>query len=384
MCRRKLSQAGFTLVELLVVIAIIGILVALLLPAVQSAREAARRTQCTSNLKQVCLAAINYESANGTFPPGRLQPDWIKAGQTTPSRSYTNYLSVSPDDTTGFYSVHVWILPYMEAGNVYDLIDFNIAQVKKLTSGGTPSNPHYNAYSTAQGLFLCPSDPAQERVISENSYRCNFGGSTPAGGARSSGQQAVFKSRPSDPWDVGGNGAFTIGKKGLSSRAFIDGLSQTAFFSERTRGSGVPSTSVEPTRDDIVTAQSRPDSPVELGPLMDECAAYQPTVSEHNFTGAGRWLPGSDWSNGWPFAGYDSTQYNHVAPPNWSGFDCALFSSISDTPGEHCIVAPRSKHNGVVIVAFGDGHAETVSDDIDLITWRAWGSRNGGDIPNGQ
>ena len=73
------KSSGFTLVELLVVIAIIGVLVALLLPAVQAAREAARRTQCINNIKQMGLGAVNYESAHGSFPPGRLYPDWQKA-----------------------------------------------------------------------------------------------------------------------------------------------------------------------------------------------------------------------------------------------------------------------------------------------------------------
>ena len=74
-------RPGFTLVELLVVIAIIGVLVALLLPAVQAAREAARRTQCVNNVKQMGLGAVNYESAHGAFPPGRMRPDWEINGQ---------------------------------------------------------------------------------------------------------------------------------------------------------------------------------------------------------------------------------------------------------------------------------------------------------------
>ena len=74
-----------------------------------------------------------------------------------------------------------------------------------------------------------------------------------------------------------------------------------------------------------------------------------------------------------------NTEYNHVAPPNWSGYDCGIVSYIADTPWEHAIVAPRSDHPGVVVVSYGDGHTETIADNIDLLVWRAMGSRNGED-----
>jgi prepilin-type N-terminal cleavage/methylation domain-containing protein len=363
------SRRAFTLVELLVVIAIIGVLVALLLPAIQAAREAARRTQCVNNVKQMALAAANYESAKGYFPPGRLIPDWVRAGSTTEAAG-TNYEGVAAADKTGFYSVHIWLLPYMEATNVFNLIDFKIAQVKKMTN---PTNPHLSAYSTAQSLFICPSDSNTERITSENNYRSNFGGSTPAGGARSAG---VYTARPTDPWDCAGNGAFSIGTKGLGADNFVDGLSNTAFFAERTKGSA-RALSDNVSISDIVTSPSRPSSPVPVDQFFQECQNNVPQISQFNFMAAGRWPPGEDWSNGWPFAGYDSTQYNHVAPPNWQGYDCGSISAIPDTPHEFAIVAARSEHPGSVVVAFGDGHTDIVNDGVDLAVWRAVGSRNG-------
>jgi prepilin-type N-terminal cleavage/methylation domain-containing protein/prepilin-type processing-associated H-X9-DG protein len=379
----KHEVRGFTLVELLVVIAIIGVLVALLLPAVQAAREAARRTQCINNIKQMGLAAANYESAKKTFPPGRLIPDWIQAGQTTENSS-TNYGNIGPNDKTGFYSVHIWLLPYMEANNVFQLINFKVAHQKVMTSDdGTPTNTNYQAYATAQNMFICPSDPNTDRVISENNYRSNFGGSLPAGGARSAG---VYTPRSSDLWDCGGNGAFSIGKVGLKAKTYIDGLSKTAFFSERTKGSAQDEGSNLPTLSDVVTTPGRgsfSEPTYQVQAFYDDCARYQPVVSEFNNPYSGRWPPGKPFSNGWPFAGYDCTQYNHVAPPNWEHFDCGDISGFPDRPWENAIVSARSEHSGTVNVAFGDGHTSVISNDVDLAVWRALGSRNGEEAVEG-
>lgn len=130
----KKRLAGFTLVELLVVIAIIGVLVALLLPAVQAAREAARRAECTNNLKQVGLAMMNYESARGTLPIGDLR-------QRTAS--------------TGIDSLGTWItltMPYMENGNLYQNMDFTQPYYANGSINGVP-----NHHVFLEG-HLCPSD----------------------------------------------------------------------------------------------------------------------------------------------------------------------------------------------------------------------------------
>jgi prepilin-type N-terminal cleavage/methylation domain-containing protein/prepilin-type processing-associated H-X9-DG protein len=371
---------GFTLVELLVVIAIIGVLVALLLPAVQAAREAARRTQCVNNVKQMALGAANYESAKKTFPPGRLNPDyeasqggvWKEAA--LPGGSHYNF-DWSPTGRAGNFSVHIWLLPYMEATNVWNLIDLKKGQSKKMTSGGTPVNPHYQAYATAHALFICPSDPNTGVVISENNYRSNFGGSTPFAGTTSGGDANTLNP---DGLPAGGNGAFSYGKRGLKASEYTDGLSKTAFFSERTKGSG-GTDGTPPTRFEIVgMGQGNNVSSIKIDTLFNSCANFT-TPSGPVLYGAGRWLPGDDWSNGWPFAGYDASQYNHVAPPNWQGQDCGSQTYVPDTPVEHAIVAARGEHNGSVVVAFGDGHTAIVSDGVDLVVWRAIGSRNGGE-----
>jgi prepilin-type N-terminal cleavage/methylation domain-containing protein len=375
----KQTRTGFTLVELLVVIAIIGVLVALLLPAVQAAREASRRTTCVSNVKQMALAAANHESAKSYFPVGRKRPDretfngtsWKEAIPTSA------YGSVTPSASERFnnFSVHIWLLPYMEQASIYNMIDFKLGQFKKMTEGSKKS-PHYNAYATAQGLFLCPSDPNTGVIISENNYRSNFGGSTPFAGYFQ--DDASFDPTTlSTPENLpgGGNGAFSYGRVGLKAKDFTDGLSKTAFFSERTKGSG--NTDGAPlTKYDVIGMGQGNGRSTNVESLYNSCATAT-TPSGPVFYGAGRWLPGDDYSNGWPFAGYDASQYNHVAPPNWSGQDCGSNSYIADTPYEHAIVAARSDHPGSVVVGFGDGHTSVVADSIELAVWRAIGTRNG-------
>lgn len=133
----RTGRRGFTLVELLVVIAIIGILIALLLPAVQAAREAARRSQCTNNLKQIGLGLHNYHSATKAFPPG-----WVR----------THGTSADPDDPSWAWSVSV--LPYMEQQPLYQRLN-----ASKVTMSYVFKND-LAALQTAVSTYMCPSDTA--------------------------------------------------------------------------------------------------------------------------------------------------------------------------------------------------------------------------------
>ena len=134
-----MRRRGFTLIELLVVIAIIGVLISLLLPAVQAAREAARRAQCTNNLKQIALASLNYESAQGTLPPGQL----LQIYRAPFTYSYG-------------HSVFVSILPYLEGSSIYQAYNFAVSW----------RNEHnVTVAGAALNALWCPSDPSASKRL---------------------------------------------------------------------------------------------------------------------------------------------------------------------------------------------------------------------------
>jgi len=137
--RRTSSRRGFTLIELLVVIAIIGVLIALLLPAVQSAREAARRTQCINNLKQLALAANNYESTYGSLPPGNLPQIWTQTG----------------DFYTGV-NCFAFMLGFIEADTLFDAYNFNMSM---------RDGANVTAAATNLQVLWCPSDPEASELV---------------------------------------------------------------------------------------------------------------------------------------------------------------------------------------------------------------------------
>jgi len=151
--RPRSRRDGFTLIELLVVIAIIAILVALLLPAVQQAREAARRSSCKNNLKQIGLALHNYHDVHNVFPPG-----WIGA------RNNAHHTGLESDDVTNFRSGFGWatmLLPAMEAGNLYDRFNFDEPVADQLAT----ANVNEPFLDEAIPTFQCPSDPKPDTFL---------------------------------------------------------------------------------------------------------------------------------------------------------------------------------------------------------------------------
>ncbi|MFO0910525.1 MAG: DUF1559 domain-containing protein [Isosphaeraceae bacterium] len=371
-CRR-----GFTLIELLVVIAIIAVLIALLLPAVQSAREAARRSQCVNNLKQIGLGLHNYHSTHNCFPPGRLYPDAIVGG--VPRLTLTSYGTGNLPDAlgnwSGYYSVHCHILNFMEQTAAYNAMNFSGVNLGQLqNSSGAIVSVNYTTYTMTSGSFICPSDPyGGSGPGGENNYRANFGGSTPyaGGGLRGDNTQKMGTD----------NGMFTYGP-GIGISAVIDGTSNTAMFAERTKGSA--SFANPGPGDNIIS----PSYTITFNPVAD--ADNLMRICNGTFANSqfmyqqGRYVSspgfGLQFSDGWGYAWYISTLYNHVAPPNWQGRDCGVGSSLMDTPSEHAINSSRSLHPGGVNVCMADGSVKFIKNTVSVPTWRAIGTRNGGEV----
>ncbi len=324
----KKRRAAFTLVELLVVIAIIGILVALLLPAVQAAREAARRTQCANNMKQAALALHNYHSTFQRFP------------------------GIGPTSPTAF-SVQAQILPYAEQQNLVDLIDF---QSPIYTGGGMggPATIHPNNEQAARHLvpmFRCPSD-GQVDLFTE--FDCNA-----ALGQAYRGTNLVVStgSGRDGNWRISNrtDGLFYYGSASRFAD-MTDGTSNVVVFSETLLGNGISRGAEPPARPhEMVAFQSSQASNPNMWAITANPSYWQ------GYRGYA-WILGKQY--GTTFSTYSTPNPKHPDAV-WMAF--GWFSA-------------RSFHPGGVNVGLGDGSVRFVSDTIDLTTWHNLGSIADGQV----
>jgi len=317
------NHRGFTLIELLVVIAITGILMALLLPAVQQARAAARRTQCKNNLKQIGIALHSYHVTNGMFPAAHLD-----TGTTGPAfRHQIGWLT--------------YLLPMIEQNNVYDRIDFTkIGPSNNLPNpnGSVTSNPAFFAMGGVNiNTYVCPSDPIirVSKVWAPANYMGNQGINCRCRGKSCSG---VFGH---DTW--------------TRIAEITDGLSNTIATGETLKGDLDPST----LQDNYIFAR-RGGGVGADAQNIDTCQGLTPNASDR----ATVWLGGHPQHN----------MFSTDRAPNDPRCDCKA-------PNNGCTnFAARSAHPGGVNIGMCDGSVHFISDSISVTVMRAIGTKRGREV----
>ncbi len=333
--RRK----AFTLIELLVVIAIVGVLIALLLPAVQAAREAARRMHCKNHLRQIALATQNYQSAVRFYPPSICLPVGRAVGNS------------------GDWSAQARILPFLEQGSLYSHVDFGITYEQVSLQGQPISTVRIPTY-------LCPSeindqlrlDAAGKPFHWPLNYVFNMG--------------IWFVWNPTT--NKGGDGAAYPNSR-LGPAAFPDGLSDTLCLSEAL--AYTPYYRNTTTASDLI-----PASPADVAAL---CAGGQakmgPGVNDN--TGHTEWVDGRASHVGFTTVFSPNT----VIPFRYDGLTYDIdFSSqkegASPNNPTYAAMPARSHHPGIVQAAMMDGSIHSVSDSIEPHVWRALSTRNGHEV----
>jgi prepilin-type processing-associated H-X9-DG protein/prepilin-type N-terminal cleavage/methylation domain-containing protein len=328
-------ETGFTLVELLVVIAVIGVLIALLLPAVQAAREAARRMSCTNNLKQWGIALHNYESAAGAFP------------------------GIGTTCFVDTFSPQAWLLPFCEQDDLKDLMRFDVPLVDMAQGKSRLEPEHWPAAKTAIPMLLCPgNDTDPVKPVDVGNGKPDLAGSCyVANGGSGLNNNCVTMSET--------DGMFWVGSR-VRIGDITDGTSHTVAFTETIIGPGdspeVTPSDLQPYRANLGTnvagLYSAVDS-VESGNF----SGFLGLVSSWDATRSTAWIQG--------YAPRAPVVIGYLTPNH----PCPDLTARSAR-----LSAARSRHPGGANVLFCDGSVRFVDDMIDKHNWRAMWTRAGGEI----
>ncbi len=336
--KRAYCPRAFTLIELLVVIAIIGVLIALLLPAAQQAREAARRIQCVNNLKQMGLALHNYETVVGALPPAIV-------------------LSGSGNTVSWWvgWSIHVRVLPFVEQGSAFASINFNL-------SGDGPENNTVARQS--MGMYLCPSEvdprPAAANVGISNvtNYGFCMGDWFVWGGFRGPENREAFGPNRSRRW-----------------ADFSDGMSQTMLAAEVKakqplyRDCGGLSRVNQP--------QTVPDPSADPSQFLPEIQGGGPCEFKASHS---EWTDGQAHHAGFTTAFTPNRRVPGTDPQGRAGdFDITGQREKRGGP-TFAVITSRSYHPGGVNLLFGDGGVKFIKNSVHGATWRALGTVAGGEV----
>jgi prepilin-type N-terminal cleavage/methylation domain-containing protein/prepilin-type processing-associated H-X9-DG protein len=358
---------GFTLIELLVVIAIIAVLIALLLPAVQAAREAARRSQCVNNLKQLGLGLHNYHSSNNTFPMGGSKGPNTQAGATTAGGT---------PGTTGYtptwdgWSSMAVMTPFLEQAPLYASMNFSYAPG---ITGNYGQIGNLTAFQSKVAIFLCPSDGLAGQV-SINNYFASTGPTT---------INCCSNGNMSPPGLFGYETCFSIA-------AVTDGTSNTIAFSESLTGEANPATpgyrgnstgAVAGTpQGNGVTAGNEINVTLigggNLGMAMQLLQTdYQLCTAKLNMAGGFNSGAGWRWANG--AMGY--SMFNTVTTPNKNKWSACRIDCCVQAEHAHYVQA-MSNHSGGVNVGLADGSVRFIKDSIAPTMWWALGTKAGSEV----
>jgi prepilin-type N-terminal cleavage/methylation domain-containing protein len=318
---------GFSLIELLVAIAIIAVLVAMLFPAVQQAREAARRAQCKSHLKQIGLALHNYESSFGAFPPAAIYP-----------------VASTSDDT---YSAQARLLPYVDQNNLYAQIDFNLAAT---------SQPDVVRQRIA--VYLCPSEVNDTPRITTTLTRY------PLNYAVNVGTWLVYNPATGQ----GGDGALPA-NRATHTADFTDGLSNTLGFAEVKAFTGLVHDGGNPNAPGAAP-------PGSIGALLALGGQFTAQLAH---TG---WTESPAFQTGFTFVFTPNTTVAYSSAGTMADVDWdSRREGASATQLTYAAMTARSFHSGGIVNALVmDGSVRSFSNSIDLSAWRALGTRNSGEV----